>query len=100
VTELIDRLAAHASAIARGIAEIPGAQILNEVGYTQVSVAFENDERTRAVTQRLIAEGAIWMSGSHWQDRDILRVSVSNWSTDDDDVAFAIHAVRRAAAIS
>ena len=100
VSELVERLAAHASSIAAGIAEIDGAEILNQVDYTQVSVAFESDERTRAVTERLIAEGLVWMSGSHWLGRDILRVSVSNWSTDEDDVAFAVDAVRRAATAS
>jgi glutamate/tyrosine decarboxylase-like PLP-dependent enzyme len=97
VAELVEGLASRASAIADGIAGIDGAQILNEVGYTQVCVAFESDERTRAVTERLIAEGAVWMSGSHWRGRDILRVSVSNWSTDEDDVQFAVDALRRAA---
>jgi hypothetical protein len=38
------------------------------------------------------------MSGSRWQGRDILRVSVSNWSTDEDDVARSVDAVRRAMA--
>ena len=38
------------------------------------------------------------MSGSRWRDRDVLRVSVSNWSTDEADVATSIEAVRRAAA--
>ncbi len=38
------------------------------------------------------------MSGSRWQDRDVLRVSVSNWSTDADDVAASVAAVTRAAA--
>jgi glutamate/tyrosine decarboxylase-like PLP-dependent enzyme len=97
VAELIERLARNARAMADAISGIDGAEILNEVGYTQVSVAFESDERTRAVTERLIAEGAVWMSGSHWQGRDILRVSVSNWSTDAEDVRFAVDAVRRAA---
>jgi glutamate/tyrosine decarboxylase-like PLP-dependent enzyme len=97
VAELVEGLAARARAIADGIAGIDGAQILNEVGYTQVCVAFESDERTRAVTERLIAEGAVWMSGSHWRGRNILRVSVSNWSTDEDDVQFAVDALRRAA---
>ncbi|MCW2549044.1 MAG: aspartate aminotransferase family protein, partial [Mycobacterium sp.] len=97
VAELVERLASRASAVADGIAGIDGAEVLNEVGYTQVCVAFESDERTRAVTERLIAEGAVWMSGSHWRGRDILRVSVSNWSTDEDDVQFAVDALRRAA---
>jgi glutamate/tyrosine decarboxylase-like PLP-dependent enzyme len=97
VAGLVDGLAANARAIADGIAAIPGAEILNDVVYTQVSVAFGDDERTRAVTDHLLADGTAWMSGSRWRDRAVLRVSVSNWSTDADDVAASVDAVRRAA---
>lgn len=97
VTDLVDGFVQNAQAIAVGIAEIPGAEILNEVVYSQVSVAFENDERTREVTQRLLADGTTWMSGSRWRGRDVMRVSVSNWSTDERDVQMSIDAVRRAA---
>ena len=65
--------------------------------FTQVCVAFEDDERTRAVTQRLIADGTTWMSGSRWRDRDVVRISVSNWSTDEDDIRLSLEALRRAA---
>ena len=98
VTDLVDGLVANARAIADGIAAVPGAEILNDVVYTQVSVAFGSDERTRAVTERLLADGTAWMSGSRWQDRAVLRVSVSNWSTDAEDVAASVDAVRRASA--
>jgi glutamate/tyrosine decarboxylase-like PLP-dependent enzyme len=98
VTELIDGLAANARKIADGIATVAGAEILNDVVYTQVSVAFGDDDRTKAVTDRLLADGTAWMSGSRWRDRAVLRVSVSNWSTDEDDVAASVDAVRRAAA--
>ena len=98
VADLVDGLRANARAIADGIATIPGAEILNDVVYTQVSVAFGSDERTREVTERLLADGVAWMSGSRWRDRAVLRVSVSNWSTDDADVAASVDAVRRAAA--
>jgi glutamate/tyrosine decarboxylase-like PLP-dependent enzyme len=94
---MVERLAANARAIADGIAAIDGAEVLNDVVYTQVSVSFGSDERTRAVTARLLDEGMVWMSGSRWHDRDVLRVSVSNWATDDDDVATSVDAVRRAA---
>jgi glutamate/tyrosine decarboxylase-like PLP-dependent enzyme len=97
VAALVDRLALRARQLADGIATIPGTRILNDVVYTQVSVAFESDERTREVTRRLLADGVAWMSGSHWQGKDILRVSVSNWSTDDADVSASIAAVRAAA---
>ena len=79
------------------MAGIPGATVLNDVVYTQVCVAFENDERTRAVTARLLAEGDTWMSGSRWRGRDILRISVSSWRTDDAAVKRSLEALRRAA---
>jgi len=100
VRELVEGLVACARGLADGIARIPGAEILNDVVYTQVSVAFGSDERTRDVTQRLLADGTAWMSGSRWRDREVLRVSVSNWSTDAEDVAASVDAVRRAAAAS
>jgi glutamate/tyrosine decarboxylase-like PLP-dependent enzyme len=96
VAELVERLARHARAIAEGLADIEGAHVLNDVVYTQVCVAFDDDDTTRAVTARLIADGTAWMSGSVWHDRAVLRVSVSNWSTDDEDVRRSVDAVGRA----
>jgi glutamate/tyrosine decarboxylase-like PLP-dependent enzyme len=89
---------ANAQALAAGLADLPGVEVLNDVVFTQVSLSFGSDERTRAVTAALIADGAVWMSGSRWRGRDILRISVSNWSTNADDVEFSIDAVRRAMA--
>jgi glutamate/tyrosine decarboxylase-like PLP-dependent enzyme len=97
VAALVDQLAGQARALADGIATIEGAEILNEVVYTQVCLAFGDDERTRGVTKRLLEDGTAWMSGSRWRDRDVLRISVSNWSTDDADIAASVDAVRRAA---
>ncbi len=100
VADLVDGLHVNARAIADGIRAIDGAEVLNDVVYTQVSVAFGSDERTREVTRRLLADGTAWMSGSRWAGRDVLRVSVSNWSTDEADVAASVDAVRRAATTS
>jgi glutamate/tyrosine decarboxylase-like PLP-dependent enzyme len=97
VADLVAGLAAHAHAIAEGIRGIDGARVLNEVDYTQVCVSFGDDQRTRQVTERLIAGGVAWMSGSRWHGQDVLRVSVSNWATTDDDIHRAIDAVREAA---
>ncbi len=95
---LVERLAATARELADGLSALPGVEVLNDVVFTQVCLAFGDDERTLKVTQALIADGAVWMSGSRWRDRDILRISVSNWSTDATDIATAIDAVRRAMA--
>ncbi len=99
VVDLVERLSHHAQSIAMGLADIDGARILNDVVYTQICVAFESEETTRAVTARLIGDGAVWMSGSRWHDHDVLRVSVSNWTTDDDDVRRSVEAVRNALSV-
>jgi glutamate/tyrosine decarboxylase-like PLP-dependent enzyme len=97
VVDLVERLARHARAFADGAREIPGCEVLNDVVFTQVCLAFGDDERTRAITDALLADGTAWMSGSRWHDRAILRISVSNWSTTDDDVRRSLEALRRAA---
>jgi glutamate/tyrosine decarboxylase-like PLP-dependent enzyme len=96
VAELIDRLVDNAQKIATAVAGLPGVDVLNDVVYTQICLALETDERTRAVTQRLLADGTAWMSGSRWAGRDVIRISVSNWTTDDDDIARSVDALRRA----
>ena len=96
VISMVERLAANARALAEGLSSIPGVEVLNDVVFTQVSVTFGSDDRTHRITQRLMAEGAVWMSGSSWRGREILRISVSNWTTDAGDVAASIAAVRGA----
>ena len=98
VAELVERLCEHAAAFAAGVAGIDGAQVLNAVVYTQVCIAFRDDEHTRRTVQRLLEDGSAWMSGSIWRGRAVLRISVSNWSTTAGDVATALAALRRAAA--
>jgi len=98
IADLVGGLAENAQAIAAGLEGIDGVEVLNDVVYTQVAFAVGNDERTQAVGAAILAEGDTWISGSRWHDRSILRVSVSNWSTDADDVARTVAAVRRGVA--
>jgi glutamate/tyrosine decarboxylase-like PLP-dependent enzyme len=97
VRDLVDGLSRNARAIAEGVAGIEGAEVLNDVVFTQVSFAFDTDERTKAVCARIMADGTAWMSGSRWRGRDVIRVSVSNWTTTDEHVAQSVEAVRQAA---
>ena len=97
VAALVEHLAGQASAIADGVRGIDGVEVLNDVVYTQVCLAFGDDERTQAVGERLVADGEVWMSPSRWQDQAVVRVSVSNAATDDADVARTVEAVRSAA---
>jgi glutamate/tyrosine decarboxylase-like PLP-dependent enzyme len=98
VTELVDGLVESAQAIARGIEAIPGASIVNDVVYTQVCVAFEDDDTTNAVYDAILAEGLIMPSPSRWRDRAVIRISVSNWQTHAAEVATTVEAFARARA--
>ena len=96
VAELVERLCRHASAFATGLDEIDGVSVLNAVDFTQVCATFGTDQRTEEVVRRLLADGTAWMSGSTWRDQSVLRISVSNWSTTDNDVERSLGAVRKA----
>ena len=98
VRDLVEGLVAAARGIAAGIAAIPGAVVLNDVVYTQVTVAFESDERTREVFGRLLAEGTVMPSASIWHGRTVIRFSVSSWRTGEREVRDTVAAVERAAA--
>ncbi|WP_433219606.1 pyridoxal phosphate-dependent decarboxylase family protein [Dactylosporangium sp. CS-047395] len=98
VADMVDGFARNATKLADGIAAIEGAEVLNDVVFTQVCASFGDDGRTAAVTRALLDGGRAWMSGSRWRGRAILRVSVSNWSTDDADIEESLSAVRRAVA--
>ena len=94
VADLVDRMCAHATRFAEGIAEIEGAEVLNDVDFTQVCAAFGDDTRTLEVVERMLADGTAWTSGSVWRGRAVLRISVSNWSTTTADVDRTLAALR------
>jgi glutamate/tyrosine decarboxylase-like PLP-dependent enzyme len=96
VADLVERLCRHASTFATGLESIPGTTVLNDVSFTQVCATFGSVQRTEEVVRRLLADGTAWMTGSTWRDRSVLRISVSNWSTTENDVQRGLDAVRRA----
>ena len=98
VTDLVDRLCRHAATFAAGLEAMPEATVLNDVVFTQVCVAFGDDARTEEVVRRVLADGTAWMRGSTWRGHSVLRISVSNWSTTDEDVQRSLDAVRKALA--
>ncbi|WP_322936261.1 pyridoxal phosphate-dependent decarboxylase family protein [Nocardioides bizhenqiangii] len=100
VAELVERMAGHARAFADGIAGIDGAEVLNDVVFTQVCASFGDDARTLDVVRRMLEDGTAWTSGSVWRERAVLRISVSNWSTTEADVERTLDALRAAVAAS
>jgi glutamate/tyrosine decarboxylase-like PLP-dependent enzyme len=96
VLQLVEQMGRQAEQLAEGISRIERAEVLNRVFFTQICVSFGDDETTRKVTEYLLGDGVTWMSGSRWHDRAVLRISVSNWSTDEEDVAKSLEAIERA----
>ena len=74
-----------------------GFNVLNDVVLNQVLVSFATPEQTRAVIAAIQADGTCWCGGTVWQGHTAMRISVSNWSTSDDDVERSIEAIIRCA---
>jgi glutamate/tyrosine decarboxylase-like PLP-dependent enzyme len=96
VRDLIDRCCRLARRMADGLAAAPGVEVLNEVVLNQVLVRFGDDDAlTRDVVRRVQEDGTCWLSGSVWQGRAAMRISVSNWGTTDADADLSIAAILR-----
>jgi len=49
------------------------------------------------VILRVQEDGTCWCGGTIWHGRAGMRISVSNWSTDDRDIERSLEAIIRAA---
>ncbi len=98
VGELVDRCCRLARRMAQALEGAPGVSVLNEVVLNQVLVRFgDDDERTRSVIASLQADGTAWMGGTSWHGMGAMRISVSNWSTTEEDIDRSAEAILRAA---
>ena len=106
VADLVERSCAQARRFAELLGAEAGIEILNEVVLNQVLVRFAppgggdaaaTDEFTRAVVRRVQETGTLWLSGTTWQGRAAMRISVCNWSTGKADVERSAAAILTAA---
>jgi glutamate/tyrosine decarboxylase-like PLP-dependent enzyme len=99
---LVERSCAHATGLARGLAALPGVEVMNDVRLNQVVVRFrdpaghDDDGHTRAVIRRTLEGGVCYVTPTVWRGVAGMRLSVSNWTTDDDDVRASVEAIGRA----
>jgi glutamate/tyrosine decarboxylase-like PLP-dependent enzyme len=97
VADLVERTCRFAERFAEGLAEA-GFEILNDVVINQVLVSFGDEETTRRVVAAIQEEGTCWCSGTTWQGRAAMRISVSSWATTGEDVERSLAAMVRVAA--
>jgi glutamate/tyrosine decarboxylase-like PLP-dependent enzyme len=97
LAELVERCCEAASRFAAAISELDGVELLNEVVLNQVLFRFESDVRTDEVLRLVQEDDRVWMSGTTWDGRKAIRISVSNWQTGAEEIDLAVDAFRRAA---
>jgi glutamate/tyrosine decarboxylase-like PLP-dependent enzyme len=96
LADLVERNCRYARRFADELSAA-GYPVLNEVVLNQVLVSFGDSERTARVIARVQDDGVCWCGGTVWQGRPAMRISVSNWSTTEEDVTRSIAAIRTAA---
>jgi len=96
LADLIERTCAHARQFAEGL-RAAGFEVLNEVVINQVLVTFGDAQKTQQVIHRIQDEGTCWCSGTAWQGRTAMRISVSSWATTAADVERSLDAMLRIA---
>ncbi|HYO16990.1 MAG TPA: aminotransferase class V-fold PLP-dependent enzyme, partial [Thermoanaerobaculia bacterium] len=108
VRELIERCCALARRFGDRLRDQPGVHVLNDTVLNQVLVRFTppgkgdggiDDAFTREVIARVQADGTCWLGGTVWHGMAAMRISVSNWSTTEDDVDRSAGAILRAARV-
>jgi glutamate/tyrosine decarboxylase-like PLP-dependent enzyme len=95
MADLVDRTCAHARRFAAAL-RAHGATVLNDVVINQVLVSFGAPDVTRAVIQRVQADGVCWCGGTEWQGHTAMRISVSSWATTEEDVDVSVAAILKA----
>jgi glutamate/tyrosine decarboxylase-like PLP-dependent enzyme len=95
LAELVDRCCALARRLGDQLAELDDVEIGNEIVLNQVLAGFGSDERTDAVIDAVQRDGTCWLGGTTWRGRRYMRISISNWSTTEDDVDRSVAAIRR-----
>jgi glutamate/tyrosine decarboxylase-like PLP-dependent enzyme len=96
VVDLVDRCCELAQRFAERLGAADGVEVLNDVVLNQVLVRFgDSDEATQATIRAVQEDGTCWVGGTAWQGRAAMRVSVSNWSTNEADVDRSVEAMLR-----
>jgi len=100
VADLVDGTHRLALRFASALSESRQAQIMNDVVFNQVLVRWvapddDHDTFNDDVMQRVQREGIAFFSGTTWNGQRLMRISVSDWATDEQDVDRAIESLLR-----
>jgi len=100
--DMLDRCCRLARQFAARLSAEPRIRILNDVVLNQVLVRVQPsaegdaDALTRETLRRVQDERVCWLGGTKWHGMDAMRISVSNWSTTEQDVDRCADSIVRA----
>src|SRR4029077_12540663 len=92
IRQMIRQTVMLARRMAARLTREPGIRVLNDVVLNQVLVRFDGndtwtvDDATVDVIRRVQADGTCWVGGATWFGQQVMRISISNWSTQEEDV--------------
>lgn len=103
IADLINASCESADNLVRGIAELPGAELVWRPDVNQGLVRFldphpdatqdDHDNYTDAVTEAVAKGGEAFFSNTTWRGRRCMRISVCNWQTNSEDIRRSVIAV-------
>lgn len=97
VSDLIDRCCDLAARLADGLARLPGVELVAPATLNQALVRFlaPTEAAHDAIVAAINAEGTAFFSGTLWQGQRVMRISVINWRTTQQDIDATIAAMAR-----
>ena len=100
VADLVARCCDLAERFGERLRRADGAELLLPVSLNQVVVRFlaadgDHDRHTRSVLAAVQREGVCWPSSTTWRGQAAIRISVSNATTDPDDVDASVASLLR-----
>lgn len=96
VAELIERTCTLAERFADGLSA-GGLEVVNDIVLNQVLVSVGSEPETERVLSRVQNQGICWLGGTTWRGRRLLRISVSNAATTEQDIDRSVAEILAAA---
>lgn len=81
---------------ANELSKIEGFTILNNVYFNQTIVICETDQIVERVLNLVQNDKVCWASGSLWNGRKVIRLSICSWATTAEDIRISVDSFRRA----
>ncbi|HRK54318.1 MAG TPA: aminotransferase class V-fold PLP-dependent enzyme [Cyclobacteriaceae bacterium] len=94
--EMIQGFHERAIQFSKGLNEIKGFHILNEVVFNQVLVGCETEEITTQTISKIQELKVCWVGGSTWLGKKVIRISVCSWATTETDVDLSVKSFEKA----